>query len=467
MMNIAFVANGKKTQFFLQIGKELNCVSGNKFNLFFICCSLKQYDYYLHEGINSDNLLLINWSITNYSNDPIGEYKLNEIIGNDRGMKNCKEKALSYLVNMQQIFYDFVNRNSLRFIFGEMTWAPEILMSRICLDKFKGQCDYLHPQSIRIPNGRFCFMNSEFQDSLYKPSEFFQDKKILDNLQIPIKPAVPQRVADVAKDVKASMSFSRRFRLLMNFLFLNNFKIEKESDAIQSYQLSKWGSRLRTLRCEWNKFSYLHFVKKVKWEDIANKRYLYVTLHMQPEASVDVVGRYYDNQLLNIENLWRILPENYYIVVKEHTNAIGNRGVDFFGKLTKLRNVLIANENIDSYKLLQNAEGVFTCSGTVALESALFGKHSFLFSGIFFDKLRYCHRITLEDLKYSNSFFEMYEKCVKRDSNKLSIEEYSKYILLSSFEGVIDPHQTSPLFEDINNIRTIANSFWSFLKREL
>ena len=57
------------------------------------------------------------------------------------------------------------------------------------------------------------------------------------------------------------------------------------------------------------------------------------TLHKQPEASVDIVGRYYDNQYTNIQNIWRILPDDWCLVVKEHTNAIGDRPLSFLKKL--------------------------------------------------------------------------------------------------------------------------------------
>lgn len=464
-MNICFVCNGRKTQMFHLIAKDLKR-EDEDLNVFYICCYSKQKEYLQQDGVGENQLLLLNWSRLNDDHEPIGDYKLNELVAYDRCLKNNIEDGLRLMRNIQQPFYDFIKRNDISYVFGEMTWAHEIVMARICQDKFRGKCHYLHPQSIRIPNGRFCFMDTEFQDSIFAPTEYIQPKEILDGFELPIKPVVPQRVADVAADVAESMSFHSRFKHLMNFLIFNRLhRRDKERDSLQYYLLPLWKSRRRNIKVECNKIYYMNYVRKAKWEDIEGKKFVFVTLHMQPEASIDVVGRYYDNQLLNIKNLWRILPPDYYLVVKEHTNAIGNRGRKFFKELQKIRNVIIPDENISSHLILKHSEGVFTNSGTVVLESGLYRKHAFLFSGIFFDKLKYCHRVTLEDFKYCKNFHQLKQRLIERDKDKMDLDEYSEYILRSSFKGVVDPHQTSNLFEEPSNIMTIAQSFRLFLDK--
>lgn len=310
-----------------------------------------------------------------------------------------------------------VKNNTIRYVFGEMTWGAEILMARICQDKFVGKCVYLHPQSIRIPNGRFTFMDSEFQDGIYKPIEYLQSEEILKEYDIPIKPVVPERVADVARDVKKSMKLSETIVRFIRFLTIN--RITPSNKDCECYQTNSNNTRRKQVwNFETNKLYYKYALKATPFEEFKDKNYVFVTLHMQPEASVDVVGRYYDDQLQNIKNIWRILPSDYYLVAKEHTNALGNRGRKFFETLKKMRNVIIADENINSHLIINHSKGVFTNSGTVALETALFERHAFLFSCIFFDKLRYCHRVTLEDLKYCTSFENLVENLIKRDAQK-------------------------------------------------
>lgn len=463
-MNIAFVGNGWegcKTELFLRIAEGLKKqIKG--LDAFYICGGQRQKDYLMGHNVPESHLLLLNWYRRFEHNSPIGDYKLNELAGYDRSMKYYVKDGLEYLKSVQLPFYNFIKDNNIRYVFGEMTWAYEIILARICQDKFKGQCTYLHPQSIRIPNGRFCFMDTEFQDSLYQPTEYIQPEGVLSEFQLPIKPVVPQRVAVVASDLKETMRLRHRLgRLYRSFKWHRNNTLED----IQGLPLAWYERNKREVMSEFNTFYYTKVLTKAKWDDFKDKKYVFVTLHMQPEASVDVVGRYYDDQLQNIKNIWRILPTDCYLVVKEHTNAIGDRSRGFFKSLQQLTNVVIPDENISSHKILNNSIGVFTISGTVALETALYRKDAFIFGRTFFDKLKYCHRITLEDFKDCANFEDLKAKCIERDKNKMDLEDYSEYIIRSSFPGIIDPPVKSYLYEDPENIATIVSSFKLFLEK--
>ncbi len=464
-MNIAFVANGQKCHFFNLIGQSIT-KKKEGVNVFWICIAQFQYDYLLSTGHDKERILLLNWNIRKREEGgPIGEYKLNELLFSDRVLKNHFYEGLNYLNKMQSIFYNFVRKHKLQYIFGEITWAHEILMSRICRDKFAKECYYLHPQSIRIPNGRFTLMDTEFQDTIHYEAEYAHNEDILKGVTIPIKPIVPQRVADVAKDVEYSLTTKYKIKKLLNFFIFSHFE-KYPNDSLQSLKSSLFKRIKRFLDTEFNKFFYTKILDKVSLNDLVGKKFFFVTLHMQPEASVDVVGRYYDDQFLLIRDVWRILPNDYYLVVKEHTNAIGNRGSSFFRKCLALNNTLIIHEQVSSHEIIKMSETIFTNSGTVAFEGALMNKDVFLFSNIFFDKLKYCHRISLEDLKYNSSYFEMLNSCLERDKGKMDPNEFSEYILRSSFEGIIDPHTNSRLFTDRANIETIANSFVFFLSQD-
>ena len=456
-MNIAFVANGYKCQFFDLIGKAIKSKKTDV-NIFWICISRNQYKYLLSSGYDQENILLINWDVRNGTSEPIGEYKLNELIWGDRRMKYHFNGASKCLINIQSLFYDFVKKHSLNFIFGEMTWAHEILMNRICHDKFSGRCFYLHPQSIRIPNGRFVFMDNEFQNSLFPMSENIHPEGCIKDIEIPIKPIVPQRVADVAADVRTKLTLKFTIKRILGFLIFNRFK-NNNYDSLQTIKYPFYVRIGKFCQGELNKFYYTKILKKIYIKELEGKQFFFITLHMQPEASVDIVGRYFEDQYEMIKNIWRILPYNYYLVIKEHTNAIGNRGKAFFNKCLSLKNVLVVNELESSHQLLNMAEVVFTNSGTVALEGALYGKDVFLFGRIFFDKMEKSHNITLEDLKFTSNFQDLLDVCKKRDEGKMSVEEYSKYILRSSFTGVVDPHNGSYYFTDEDNIDNIAEGF--------
>ena len=307
-MNIAFVANGDKCQFFDLIGRSM----GKKIDLkvYWICVGKSQHDYLLSIGYDANDILLLNWDVKESSGTKVGEYKLNELAYVDRVLKYHFEDGITFLTKLQSLFYDFVKSKNLSYIFGEMTLAHEILMNRICRDKFADTCFYLHPQSIRIPNGRFTFMDTEFQGTIFPAAEYIHDQTETDNFEIPIKPVVPQRVADVARDVKKSLSLQYRVNRISKFV-VNRFKSHPK-DNLQTTRRNSLSKRIdKFLTIEHNKYYYTKLLKKSTLADLEGKKFFFITLHMQPEASIDVVGRYYEDQFLLIWNVWRILPTDY------------------------------------------------------------------------------------------------------------------------------------------------------------
>lgn len=452
-MNIAFVSNFQKTYLFSSIATGLSEIG---YGIYWICFQKTYYEYLL-TNYPKDNILLLNRDFGKVCSEPVGEYKLNELVYNDRALSYEREWGLRYLRNIQRPFLDFVTRANVRCIFGEMTYAHEILMNRICRDKLAGKCDYLHPQSIRIPNGRFTFMDTEFQDSFHS-SCIGINKEDVENYQIPITAVRPQRVAEVDLEVKKSMSLTSKLTRIKRMVTEEN--IDHDSPCLIVDRKVRYAKAVKE---EINKQQYSKWVR-LNTDDVRDKKFFLYTLHMQPEASVDVVGRYYEDQLQTIKNIWRIMPDKYILLVKEHSNAIGNRSYGFYKQCKQYPNIHFINEYADSHELIDLSQAVFTNSGTIGLETALKGKTAFVFSRIFYDRLKGVYNISLEDFKSCTNYFDLLKMKQYEDGEKMSKEEYSRYIIGSSFLGVVDPPVSSPLFTDTKNIRTLVQSFDLFLR---
>jgi len=209
---------------------------------------------------------------------------------------------------------------------------------------------------------------------------------------------------------------------------------------------------------EWNRLTY-PFVKTEPYSEIENKNFVVYTLHKQPEASVDVVGRYYDNQYTNIQNIWRILPDDWYLVVKEHTNAIGDRSLSFFKKIKRLRNLVLLNEHINSHKIIQDSKAIFSVSGSIAYEAALYGKPAFLFVPIFFDKLQNCQTISLETLRNTNNIKDLLAIWEAERKHKMPVNAFSKLLLTYSAKGLISDPLTDPKCMERDNIIKVTDAF--------
>lgn len=445
MKNVCFVTNYKKTYFFDAIGKNLQ---ENGIKVYWIVLNKMLYNHLL-PTYGESNLLLINKESASIKGSKIGEYKLNELVSVDRALKYYGDWGYDFLNNIQEPIYNFIKENTISFVFGETTYAHEVMMCRMFKERKELNCKYLHPQTIRIPAYHFTFLEDEFQSEIYKGVTYDTSiKGDVITLQRPTESVVNEQ--RVMKSLKILSKLKRAVR------FFTQENMEKDDPSISPTNIK--GRLNKGLNEEWNRLSY-SFVKTEPYSILSNKNFVVYTLHKQPEASVDIVGRYYDNQYTNIQNIWRILPDDWYLVVKEHTNAIGDRSLKFFKKIKKLRNVILLDETANSHRLIADSKAIFSVSGSIAYEAALSGKPAFLFAPIFFDSLRNCHNISLQTLREINNIDELLEKWSKALESKMSVEEFSKYLLTYSAKGLISDPLTDPKCMEEDNLKSVSKAF--------
>lgn len=453
MKNICFVSNFHKTYFFEKISRDLKEYG---YKIFWICFDSKFYNYLLKENI-PENVLLLSKDIIGNDAKSIGDFKLNELVNGDRFLRHQKKWAYNYLKSIQLPTYNFINNNNIEFVFGEVTHAHEILIHRLVNHSTSLRCAYLHPQSVRIPNKRFFFLKDEFQSEIFK-EELISNETWEEEYEL-IRPVRPRRVAQVDVEVKTQLSLKGKLSRLKRFFTQENIQKDLPSQIDNKFKRS--GIAIKE---EFNKITY-NFVSKDDISILEDKKFVLYTLHMQPEASVDVVGVYFDDQLQNIKNIWRILPDDWHIVIKEHSNAIGNRTYRFFKEFKKLKNSIILHEKSDSHSIIDKAEAIFTVSGTIAYEASLKGKPAFTFADIFFNKLTNCMKISLNTLREIKNIQNLFEILQKENKYKLEIEDYSKYLYQRSFNGIVDAPVNSSDWYDEENTKTVSNEFNKFLKK--
>lgn len=416
--NICFISNFSKTEFFEKVADTL----GSEVKVYWIAVNNRIYEK-LKEKYGCDKVLLINKGSISSRGQVIGDYKLNELIYGDRLLVENSKTGLQYLQSIQKPIFSFLKDNSISFVLGEMTWSHELLIHRIINDKLKGKCIFLNPHTVRIPNGRFAFFYDEFQSKFYSPK-----KKLDTNQKFEIqKPDYLSKNDELRKERGSLIGLMKRG---------GGFLMNKHYEPNDPTRMNRRQTLSVFIKEFYNKKYYQLFIKRQN--DLASgKKFVLFTLHKQPEASIDVLGRYYEDQLSMIKNIWRLLPNDYSLLVKEHTNALGDRNPDFYKEVLKLNNVVLVDEKADSKLLMQNSEAVFTISGTIAYEATLAGKFAFTFADCFFNGFGRCFKISMNDLRYSNNYFDFLGKL--EDQNN-SVENLKDYVLLNSFEGQIgDP----------------------------
>lgn len=141
-------------------------------------------------------------------------------------------------------------------------------------------------------------------------------------------------------------------------------------------------------------FRYISNLKKIKLyyksislNHIPNKKFIYVSLHLQPERSTNPEGGYFDDQALMIKIISKSVPKDWCILIKEHPKqfkydlrTIHARNINFYKNIKKFHNTIFINENFSQEQLIKRSELTATVSGSVGWESLLERKPSLIFS---------------------------------------------------------------------------------------
>lgn len=103
-------------------------------------------------------------------------------------------------------------------------------------------------------------------------------------------------------------------------------------------------------------------------------KFAFYPLHFEPEVSMQVVGRPYQNQIELVRNIARNLPVGMNLIVKEHPRSKGFRRLSYYKKLLKISNVRLVNTDIPTNIVVKKAALVTVISGSTGLEAAIIGR---------------------------------------------------------------------------------------------
>ena len=100
-------------------------------------------------------------------------------------------------------------------------------------------------------------------------------------------------------------------------------------------------------------------------------KYVYFPLHVQPEMStMGQAPSVFDDQVLCIEQIAKIIPQGYAILVKEHpSQTFYYRDTIFYDRLRALPQVRMVPDGMDSHTLIRNSALVATVTGTAGWEA--------------------------------------------------------------------------------------------------
>lgn len=226
------------------------------------------------------------------------------------------------------------------------------------------------------------------------------------------------------------------------YFYMKNIPIaNKNCHYLLANDLKKYILKKRSRKTFWRCMkSYIECVtfkknyKKYKKSQVdLNKKYVYFPLHLQPELTTSTLGGRYSDQLLALEMISDIIPDDWLIYVKENPKQLGLcRGSYFFMRLGKIEKAVYIAKNFDTFALTQNAKFVATVTGSVGWEAISGGKSAVVFGQAWYSSLpgviKYNHRLNIEDVlscKFSHDELEQaYNELIKKTAIGIVDRDY-------------------------------------------
>ena len=161
--------------------------------------------------------------------------------------------------------------------------------------------------------------------------------------------------------------------------------------------------------------------------------YIYFPLHLQPELTVDYLGKSYGDQLLAIEFLSSKLPSKFKILVKENPKqSLLSRGLAFTKRLRAIPNVEIMDIGCDSFQLIKQSKILATITGTAGWEAIRLGKPTIVFGDAWYAEMPGVFRS--EKIQSKEDIIKIGEHTFSKESLRNEFNKLQEFL----HEGVID-----------------------------
>ena len=165
------------------------------------------------------------------------------------------------------------------------------------------------------------------------------------------------------------------------------------------------------------------------------QRFVYFPLQLQPEMTTSSLGGAFRDQLLAIEELSRILPDDVKIYVKENPKqGAYSRGPFFFHRLNRIPSVVFVPSFANTNTLIAHCETVATITGTVGWEAVRKGKKAIVFGNTWYSSFPGVFRWS-DKLKYSD--------IEKNEIKHEQLEKVAGTLLEACHNGVVERHYIS------------------------
>jgi hypothetical protein len=224
--------------------------------------------------------------------------------------------------------------------------------------------------------------------------------------------ALKQEYADISKEVTLSPKMEQYYQKQTTRDEKPWNMVEREKHLLQKSFVKKWWSIAMSMLIRKPRVFLSHVLSPNFWKrklrehqtirfydqhtqepDLAVP-YIYVALHMQPEATTCPIGGAYVDQELLVQMIAYHLPPGVRIYVKEHPNQKEvMRSPSFYQSMLDLPCVTFVPRQTSTFALMKNALAIATVTGTAAFEGLFREKPALVFGHIHYQYASGVHRI--------------------------------------------------------------------------
>ena len=453
-MRIAFFANHGKTQFFRAVQRGLE-ERGHE--IYWIVPGNRLARFLVRSGLAKDHVLDLTTLAARWSQGtPHGPWKdggllagplqLNEMIGADRFLREYPFKlALAYLSTCAEAIIEFVGRAEIKAVVGEQTYALELLTSALLQEM---SIPYLVPATVRLPSERFGLfpgaLQANFATALTPDAKSIREAADFVS-RFTDRPERPYYFAGQQGYIRAAWSW------LLSPMKQIALQV-RDPHELNRPRLT-WLLRARVR--QWMNGQLNRRYPFAEPESVLGKPYVLLTLHRQPEASLDVMGSKFADQAALVRTVAFDLPTDWVLVVKEHSNGLGDRGPAFFRQIRRVPGTVLVNPWSDSLQLAAGAQLTLTVSGTVAFEAGLLGYPATTFTQMYFSSLMVAPSVN----PYSNELRSLISRLGRdvRIPDKGSRIQFMAHVLANSRPGLIGAPEDTPECMTPMNVGLVAD----------
>ena len=277
------------------------------------------------------------------------------------------------------------------------------------------------------------------------------------------------------KKIKQGPTDQGKFRLKAFFKlirFLLGYNPVKILNFISIFQLIKRMNKIASTFPKWREpfTNTFHFKQLEYFETLAkyetnqidlNRKFVYFPLQMQPEMTTSSIGGHYSDQVLALEKLANILPNDMFIYLKENPKQSSvMRGPMFFQRIDRIKSVKFVPSFANTHELTSKSEFVATVTGTVGWEAIRIGKKALVFGMPWYRSfpgvIEFSDDLTFEEI--SDYSFE-----------HSSLERYFGWLISRAHVGTIDPRVDRRLenFDPKDNVKNVTRTILDLLQGQI